>query len=82
MSSDEIRQQLKAYIVEELLHGDESIDDETSLISGGIVDSFSLVDLAMFIEERWDVKLDNTELNVDNIDTVVMTERLISAKLA
>jgi acyl carrier protein len=81
MPNQEIRKRLKEYIEEEFLHDAETIEDGTPLISGGIVDSFSLVDLALFVEEQWGVKLENTELNADYLDTLADAEQLISSKL-
>ncbi len=40
------------------------------LISSGLVDSFSLVDLALFVEDKFGVHLDDTELNAQTFDTL------------
>jgi len=40
------------------------------LISSGLIDSFSLVDLALFVEMTFDVRIEDTELNVDTFDTL------------
>jgi acyl carrier protein len=47
------------------------------LISGGLVDSFSLVDLALFIEENYGVRIDDTELNADTFDTLEQLAAII-----
>lgn len=40
------------------------------LISSGLVDSFSLVDLALFVEDTFGVHIDDTELVPTVFDTV------------
>lgn len=47
------------------------------LISSGLVDSFSLVDLALFVEDRFGVHLDDTELTSAVFDTVAELAALI-----
>ena len=39
-------------------------------LSTGVIDSFHLVDLAAFVEDRFGVRLDDTELNADTFDTL------------
>ena len=50
------------------------------LLSTGLVDSFSLVDLALFIEESFGVAIDNTELNADTFDTLEQLGELIQSR--
>ena len=46
------------------------LDDETPLFSGGILDSFSMVDLILFIESATGQRMSPTEVNLDNLDSV------------
>ncbi len=56
------------------------LEGDTVLISSGLVDSFSLVDLAMFIEERFEVRLHDTELNADTFDTLGQLAELVEGR--
>jgi len=47
------------------------------LISSGLIDSFSLVDVALFIEDTFNVVLDNTELDGRTFDTLTELAELI-----
>ena len=40
------------------------------LITSGLIDSFHLVDLSLFIEEKYDVRIDDTELTAATFDTL------------
>jgi acyl carrier protein len=52
------------------------------LISSGLVDSFSLVDLALFVEDRFGVHLDDTELNAQTFDSLDQLASLIQSRQA
>ncbi len=53
---------------------------EEPLISSGLVDSFSLVDLALFVEDKFGVHLDDTELNAQTFDTLDQLANLIQSR--
>ena len=68
-----MEEKLIAFITEEFLtDASMTITPDTKLISSGLIDSFSLVELSMFLEETFDVRPDDTELNAENMDTVEM----------
>ena len=50
------------------------------LISSGLIDSFSLVDLALFIEDTFGVHIDDTELNAQTFDTLDQLADLIQSR--
>jgi acyl carrier protein len=47
------------------------------LISNGLIDSFHLVDLSLFVEETFGVRIDDTELNADTFDSLSELAALI-----
>ena len=50
------------------------------LISSGLVDSFSLVDLSIYIEDTFGVHLEDTELTADTFDTLQELADLIQGR--
>jgi acyl carrier protein len=69
--SKEITSQLAQYITAEILKQPKRvIAADAKLISSGLIDSFHLVDLALFIEEKFDVRIDDSELNADSFDSL------------
>ena len=56
------------------------INLSTPLLSGGVIDSFHLIDLSIFIENEFGVRLEDTELNADTFDTLADLIALIEAK--
>jgi acyl carrier protein len=53
------------------------IKPDDKLISSGLVDSFSLVDLSIYIEDTFGVHLEDTELNAETFDTLDQLANLI-----
>jgi acyl carrier protein len=62
---------LSQYIARTILKQPKrTISAQEALISGGLIDSFHLVDLALYIEETFGVHIDDTELNAETFDTL------------
>jgi len=57
-----------------------TIQPDEALISSGLIDSFSLVDLALLVEDEFGVVIDDTELNPDSFDTLEQLAALIQSK--
>ena len=76
-----IYSQLSAFISAQILKQPErKILSDEALISGGLIDSFNLVDLALFVEDNYGVHIDDTELNAETFDTLEQLEALIQAR--
>jgi acyl carrier protein len=76
-----MRDELRKYITAELMRDpDYDLKDDEPLISGGLIDSFSLVELQMFIEQQFGVHIDDTELTADAIDNINDIVEMIEAR--
>jgi len=77
----QITDTLAGYIAQEILRQPKrSIAPTEKLLSSGLIDSFSLVDLGLFVEDTFGVRLDDTELNLETFDTLEELERLIETR--
>lgn len=47
------------------------------LISSGLIDSFSLMDVSLFVEDTFGVRIEDTELNAETFDTLQQLAQLI-----
>jgi acyl carrier protein len=56
--------------------------EDEALISSGLIDSFSLVDLALYIEDTFGVHIDDSELNASTFDTLGQLDSLIQQRQA
>lgn len=66
------------YVIEE--YCDEENDDvtyDTPLISGGIVDSFSMVSLKRFLENKYNISIPDADASPEAFDTVNKIEILV-----
>jgi len=79
MNETNVKKKLRTYICEEILKNkDYPLKDDEALISGGLVDSFSLVYLAVFVEEEMGVQIPDTDLAIGTMDTInAMTKRIL-----
>ena len=79
--SDEIVAVLAKYIAGEFLkQPDRDIDLNEPLLSSGMIDSFHLVDLGMYVEDHFGVRIDDDELNASTFDTLAQLAALIRSR--
>ena len=68
---DEMEKTVLDYVRDEYLEDeDEEIDVNTPLISGGIVDSFSMVSLKRFLENKYEISIPDEKATPEAFDTV------------
>ncbi len=79
--TDEITTTLAAYIAAEILkQPDRLINPDDPLLSSGLIDSFHLVDLGMFVEDKFGVRIDDAELNAASFDNLNQLTAFIKAR--
>lgn len=77
----EIITTLAKFIAEKILkQPNKVISSDEALISSGLIDSFSLMDLALFIEDTFGVRIEDTELNAQTFDNLTQLAALISSR--
>ena len=79
--NDSLLSALEQYIASKILkQPNRKIEPNESLISGGLIDSFSLVDLALFVEDTFGVHIDDSELNAQTFDSLDQLVALIQSR--
>ena len=70
--AEQIAQTIIEYIRKEYLDedSDQEINETTPLISGGIVDSFSMVSLKVYLEKKFQIKIPDEKATPDAFDSV------------
>ena len=70
--ADEIKDKVREYVVDEYVEEGEDIEvkDDTPLITGGLVDSFSMVSLKLFLETEYKIKIPDEKATAEAFDTV------------
>ncbi len=78
---DAIIPTLEKYIATQVLkQPNRKISAEEPLITSGLIDSFSLMDLALFVEDTFGVRIEDTELNANTFDNLTQLAGLITAR--
>ena len=77
----DMKELILEYVKNEYLDEDDEddveLDENTPLISSGIVDSFSMVSLKTFLEKKFEVKLPDEEASTEAFDTVTSIMALV-----
>ncbi len=74
---------LEQYIASKILkQPGRRIAPDAPLLSSGLIDSFSLVDLALFVEDTFGVRIEDTELNAQTFDNLNQLAALIRSRKA
>ncbi len=82
MEKQTIIEQFATKIAEDILEEPgKEINKDEALISSGLIDSFSLVDLALIAEELFSVTIDDSELSADTFDTLDQLADLILERM-
>ncbi len=72
---------IEKYIVTQVLkQPNRKISADEPLISSGLIDSFSLMDLALFVEDTFGVRIEDTELNASTFDNLTQLAALIASR--
>lgn len=56
------------------------VADGAPLISSGVIDSFGLIDLSLFLEDEFGVRVDASELGAGRADTAAEIARLVEVR--
>lgn len=73
---------IRNYILENFLFTDDesAIDVNASFLEEGILDSTGILEVIMFLEEEFDVKVLDEEMIPENLDSVANLIKFISKK--
>jgi acyl carrier protein len=79
-----IEDQIKTYIVDNFLFSDNGHEllDEASFLEEGIVDSTGVLELVMFVEEAFNVTVEDEEIVPENFDSVGQLAAYVRRKSA
>ena len=74
--------EVRSFIVENFLFGEEErVTNTASLMEEGIIDSTGLLELIMFLEEKYGIQIADEELVPENLDSIQNIDRFVSHKL-
>jgi acyl carrier protein len=76
---DDETAKIKAFIVEEFMPdiSVDELDSDFDLLTGGVVDSLGLLKLVAWMDEEFDVAIDESELGPDSFRTVTAIKEYV-----
>ncbi|GAB4486041.1 MAG: acyl carrier protein [Anaerolineales bacterium] len=74
---------LRTYIAQNILFSPDGFTyaDEDSFLENGIIDSTGVVELIAFIEDHFNISVEDTEITPQNFDSIANLSAYISGKL-
>lgn len=73
--------EIRDFVVTNFLFGDaSSLQDDTPFLERGIVDSTGMLELIMFLEETYDIKIEPEEMLPENLDSVNKVVQFLGRK--
>ncbi len=77
-----VEENVRNFVVEQFLFGEgDTLRGDTSFLEEGIIDSTGILELVMFLEETYDIKVEDSELVPENFDTPDNIARYLEKKL-
>jgi acyl carrier protein len=79
-----MKEELHRFITENFMFGMEDVplSDDDSLVEKGLIDSTGILELVSFLEERYGVDIQDTELVPENLDSINALTRFVEKKLS
>ncbi len=78
----QIEEKVRRFVIDNFLFGqdDGQLENDTSFLQAGIVDSSGVLELVVFIEETYGIKIDDDELIPENLDSINSVSRYVTGK--
>jgi acyl carrier protein len=76
------REKVRGFIVENFLFGQgAALQDNTSFLEQGIIDSTGVLELVAFLEQSFSIKVSDDELVPDNLDSIDLICNYLAGKI-
>jgi acyl carrier protein len=73
---------VKAFVVENFLYGEGGrLDEETSFLESGIVDSTGIMELVSFLEKQFGIVVGDDDVVPENMDSLSRIDQYLHRKL-
>lgn len=78
--AEELKAELREFIINAFMRGKGSVKDNESLFERGVMDSFGILEFVSFIEKRFKISFNPSEITLDNFNCVNKVAQLIEKK--
>jgi acyl carrier protein len=78
-----IRDEIREYVLASFYISDPAeLDDDVSLLASGFIDSTGMLDLILFLEDRYSIRVGGAETTPENLETISRIAAYVSRKLS
>ncbi len=78
----EFKQNIQSFFEENfMVEFPQDFDDEDSFLENGIIDSTGVLELILFLEETYNIKVEDNEVTPENLDSFLALNDFIKLKL-
>ena len=84
MTQDQIETAVKQFVVDKFMFGQggETLSRDGSFLESGMIDSTGVLELVMFLEEKFGVKVGDEEMLPENLDSIQLIGAYVVRKMA
>ena len=84
MTQAQIETAVRQFVAEKFMFGQggDKLSSETSFLETGLIDSTGVLELVMFIEDKYRVKVGDEEMLPENLDSIRAIAAYVTRKLA
>lgn len=82
MNETEIKTAVRGFIIENFLFGDEEsmVSERESFMESGVIDSTGILELITYLEESFEITLEDNELVPENLDSLNNVAKFVISK--
>lgn len=82
VAKTETKDKIREFVINNFLLGvdNQVLSDDTSFLEQGIIDSTGILELVSFVQEAFDIRIEDMELMPDNLDSLNKLEAFIAKK--
>ena len=82
MSKENIKDEIRVFIKQNIIQDDTAVlNDDTPLISGGVIDSISTLKLVDFLEQKYNIEFQPHEVDRELLDTIDLISGFVLEKM-
>ena len=77
----EYTQTIRDFVIENFLFGDDNdLENSSSFLENGVVDSTGILELVNFLEETYEISVEDEELIPENLDSIENVVKYLERK--
>jgi acyl carrier protein len=81
MQATDIEREIRTFLVDNFLFGRAEALRGSDPLLGNVIDSAGVLELVMFLQDRFEIMVDDEEVNTENLDSVNNAVNFVTRKL-